>query len=132
MREREMHGMGRKIPLTMTAFFIGSLCVIGLPPTGGFVSKWYLLTGSLNSGQQWAFAVFLTSSLLNAAYFLPFVYKAFFSSPSDEAKWESAKEPPLLTVVPVLITAMGCVLLFFFSGKLYQFADKFVELYVSK
>ncbi len=128
----EMHGMGQKIPLTMTAFFIGSLCVIGLPPTGGFVSKWYLLTGSLNSGQQWAFAVFLTSSLLNAAYFLPFVYKAFFSSPSDEAKWESAKEPPLLTVVPVLITAMGCVLLFFFSGKLYQFADKFVELYVSK
>ena len=43
----QMNGIGRKIPLTMTAFFLGSLCVIGLPPTGGFISKWYLLNGAL-------------------------------------------------------------------------------------
>ena len=128
----EIHGLGRKFPLTMTAFFIGSLCVIGLPPTGGFVSKWYLLTGSLDSAQQWAFAVFLTSSLLNAAYFLPIVYKAFFAAPTDTARLEKAKEPPPLTVVPLFITSAGCVLLFFFSDKLFQFANTFAEMYTAQ
>ena len=128
----EIHGLGRKFPLTMTAFFIGSLCVIGLPPTGGFVSKWYLLTGSLDSAQQWAFAVFLTSSLLNAAYFLPIVYKAFFAAPTDTARLDKAKEPPPLTVVPLFITSAGCLLLFFFSDKLFQFANTFAEMYTAQ
>lgn len=128
----EIHGLGHKFPLTMTAFFIGSLCVIGLPPTGGFVSKWYLLNGSLDSGQQWAFAVFLTSSLLNAAYFLPIVYKAFFATPTDPARRDKAKEPPLLTIVPLFITSAGCVLLFFFSDKLFQFANTFAEMYTAQ
>jgi multicomponent Na+:H+ antiporter subunit D len=128
----EIHGLGRKFPLTMTAFFIGSLCVIGLPPTGGFVSKWYLLTGSLDSAQQWAFAIFLTSSLLNAAYFLPIVYKAFFAAPTDTARLEKAKEPPPLTVVPLFITSAGCVLLFFFSDKLFQFANTFAKMYTAQ
>ena len=128
----EIHGLGRKLPLTMTAFFIGSLCVIGLPPTGGFVSKWYLLNGSLDSAQQWAFAVFLTSSLLNAAYFLPIVYKAFFATPTDPARLDKAKEPPPLTVVPLFITSAGCLLLFFFSDKLFQFANTFAEMYTAQ
>ena len=127
----EIHGIGHKLPLTMTAFFIGSLCVIGLPPTGGFISKWYLLTGSLDSTQQWAFGIFLSSSLLNAAYFLPIVYKAFFAKPSDPARLEKAKEPPLMTVVPLFITAAGCLLLFFFSDNLFQLASNFAELYAS-
>ena len=128
----EIHGLGRKFPLTMTAFFIGSLCVIGLPPTGGFVSKWYLLTGSLDSAQQWAFAIFLTSSLLNAAYFLPIVYKAFFAAPTDTTRLEKAKEPPPLIIVPLFITSAACVLLFFFSGKLFQFANTFAEMYTAQ
>lgn len=128
----EIHGLGRKFPLTMAAFFIGSLCVIGLPPTGGFVSKWYLLTGSLDSAQQWAFAIFLTSSLLNAAYFLPIVYKAFFAAPTDTTRLDKAKEPPLLTIVPLFITSAACVLLFFFSSKLFQFANTFAEMYTAQ
>ena len=128
----EIHGLGRKFPLTMAAVFIGSLCVIGLPPTGGFVSKWYLLTGSLDSAQQWAFAIFLTSSLLNAAYFLPIVYKAFFAAPTDTTRLDKAKEPPPLTIVPLFITSAGCVLLFFFSGKLFQFANTFAEMYTAQ
>ncbi len=127
----EIHGLGHKFPLTMTAFFIGSLCVIGLPPTGGFISKWYLLTGSLSSAQQWAFAVFLSSSLLNAAYFFPVIYKAFFAEPSDPARLVKAKEPPSMTVVPLFITSAGCLLLFFFSGELFRFANIFAELFVS-
>ena len=125
----QIHGIGHKFPLTMTAFFIGSLCVIGLPPTGGFVSKWYLLNGSIDSGQYWAFAVFLTSSLLNAAYFLPIVYKAFFATSTNQALLKKAKEPPPLTVLPLFITSAGCLLLFFFSGKLFQLVNTFTEMY---
>jgi len=125
----QMHGIGRKIPLTMTAFFIGSLCVIGLPPTGGFISKWHLLNGTLDSSQQWAFAIFLISSLLNAAYFLPIIYKSFFAPPSDKAKFEKAAEPSMLMVVPMLITATGCLLVFFFSNTLFQFAEQFLHVY---
>ena len=115
--------MGHKFPLTMTAFVIGSLCVIGLPPTGGFISKWYLLNGSLHSGLHWAFAVFLSSSLLNAAYFLPVVYKAFFAKPTAPTRLEKAKEPPPMTVVPLFITSAGCLLLFFFSNKLFFYNE---------
>ena len=124
-------GIGRRMSLTMAAFTVSSLSLIGIPGTVGFISKWYLLTGSLDSTQQWAFAVFLTSSLLNAAYFLPITYKAFFAKPSDPARLEKAKEPPSLTVVPLYITAAGCLLLFFFSDNLFQLANTFAELYAN-
>ena len=125
----QMNGIGRKIPLTMTAFFLGSLCVIGLPPTGGFISKWYLLNGALDSSQQWAFVIFLISSLLNAAYFLPIAYKAFFAIPSDEVKYNRASEPSILMVIPMLITAAGCLLVFFFSNTMHQFVEQFLNVY---
>ena len=127
----QLNGIGRKMPWTMGAFAIASLSMIGIPPTVGFISKWYLLTGSLSSGQQWAFAVFLSSSLLNAAYFFPVIYKAFFAEPSDPARLVKAKEPPSMTVVPLFITSAGCLLLFFFSGELFRFANTFAELFVS-
>ncbi len=125
----QMNGIGRKTPLTMTAFFLGSLCVIGLPPTGGFISKWYLLNGALDSSQQWAFFIFLISSLLNAAYFLPIVYRAFFALPSDEVIYNKASEPSMLMVIPMLITAAGCLLVFFFSNTMYQFVEQFLNVY---
>ncbi len=80
---RDMVGIGRRMPVTMGAFFVGSLSVIGLPPGGGFVSKWYLLLGAMESGQMLLLAVFLASSLLNAAYFLPITYRAFFCAPEE-------------------------------------------------
>ena len=77
----EMAGIGKRMPITMGAFFIGSLSVVGLPPCGGFISKWYLVLGTLEADQILLLIVLLTSSLLNAAYFFPIVYKAFFCSP---------------------------------------------------
>jgi NADH:ubiquinone oxidoreductase subunit 5 (subunit L)/multisubunit Na+/H+ antiporter MnhA subunit len=60
---------------------------------------------------------------------LPIVYKAFFATPTDPARLDKAKEPPPLTVVPLFITSAGCLLLFFFSDKLFQFANTFAEMY---
>ena len=110
----EMTGIGRRMPVTMFCFLIGSLSVIGIPPTGGFFSKWYLLQGTLQSG-QWAFlVVLLVSSLLNAAYFLPIVYNAFFCPAERNLFGSEVKEAPMACVVPITITAAVSMALFFY------------------
>ena len=110
----EMVGIGRRMPFTMTAFLLGSFSVIGLPPAGGLISKLLMLFGALDAGMSWVVAVYLLSSLLNAAYFLPIAYKAFFCS-EEEALFPKGevKEAPLACFVPPVITAAISVLLFF-------------------
>ncbi len=78
-RVSELRGIGRQMPWTMGAFAIASLSMIGLPPTVGFVSKWYMLSGAMTNGSIIAVAAIIASTLLNAAYLLPIVYHAFFS-----------------------------------------------------
>ena len=109
----QMVGIGRKMPLTMTAFFFGSLSVIGLPPAGGLITKWYMVNGAIQAQMTWVVVVYLISTLLNAAYFLPIVYKAFFCTPEESQFDETQKEPPLFAVLPPVITAIACVILFF-------------------
>ena len=77
----QLDGIGRKMPWTMGAFTVGTLSMIGLPPTAGFISKWYLMTGAWTATQWFAVIVLFLSTLLNAAYFLPIVYRAFFKAP---------------------------------------------------
>lgn len=76
-----MNGMGRLMPVSMTAFTIGALGMIGIPPLAGFLSKWYLGAGGLEVGQPAVIALLAGSSLLNAAYFLPILYRAWFLDP---------------------------------------------------
>jgi len=121
-----MRGLGRKMPFTFIAFFIGSLSVIGLPPTGGFFSKWYLVMGTMEAGHPFVLAVLLTSSLLNAAYFLPIVFDAFFRESDDEADApadattglvgirEKISEAPIWCLAPPVLTATISVALFFY------------------
>ena len=109
----EMTGIGKRMPWTMAAFLVGSLSVIGLPPTGGFISKWYLALGCLQAGSVGLLVVLLVSSLLNAAYFLPIVYRAYFKPPAEAAWAQGRGEGPACAWVPPLITA-GCSLALFF------------------
>lgn len=119
----EMVGIGRRMPVTMVAFFIGSLSVIGLPPTGGFFSKWYLVQGTLQADQWPMLVVLLSSSLLNAAYFFPIVYKAFFCTP-EEAMFENRiEEAPIWCVVPLVVTAAGSIALFFYPTLFLKLAE---------
>jgi multicomponent Na+:H+ antiporter subunit D len=74
----EMDGVGRRMPWTSLAFTVGALGMIGVPPVAGFVSKWYLGLGAADAGSNWVFAVLVASSLLNAAYFLPILHRAWF------------------------------------------------------
>ena len=111
------------MPVTMIAFFIGSLSVIGLPPTGGFFSKWYLVLGTLQADQMPMLIILLTSTLLNAAYFFPIVYKAFFCT-AEEAMYENTiKEAPIWCVAPLVVTAIGSIALFFYPTLFLNLAE---------
>jgi multicomponent Na+:H+ antiporter subunit D len=119
----EMVGIGKKMPVTMIAFLIGSLSVIGLPPTGGFFSKWYLVLGTLQADQMPMLIVLLGSSLLNAAYFLPIVYRAFFCTAEESMFPDTVQEAPVWCVTPLVITAIGSVALFFYPTVFLRLAE---------
>jgi multicomponent Na+:H+ antiporter subunit D len=79
-RVSDCAGVGRRLPLTMGAFAVGSLSLAGIPLFAGFASKWYLLVGSAETTPV-ALAVFLVSGVLTVAYLWPVVYTAFFEVP---------------------------------------------------
>ncbi len=123
----QMVGIGKRMPVTMAAFFIGSLGVIGLPPAGGFISKWNLALGTLEADRISMLVVLLVSSLLNAAYFLPIVYRAFFCTPTESMFPEGVKEAPLWCLIPLSVTAAGSIALFFFPEPVLGLARMFVQ-----
>jgi len=118
----ELEGIGRRMPFTMVAFMIGAFSVIGLPPTGGIISKWYLIKGALQAEYKFVMVVLLVSSFLNIIYLLPIAIKAFFIPKNAGAFHGQVREAPWQCVVPLCITALFSVLLFFFNGPLVELA----------
>ena len=110
----QLDGIGRRMPWTMTAFAIAALSMIGLPPAAGFISKWYMLSGAMASQHWLAVTVIVLSTLLNAGYFLPIVYRAFFVAPPADPHGHPHGEAPLPMVIALTATAAATVLLFFF------------------
>ena len=117
----DMRGLGRVMPITMTAFLIGALTVIGLPPMGGLWSKWFLVIATLEADAFALLAVILGGSLLSAGYLLPPLIKAFFAAPRDGGSGTAAagiKEAPVLCLIAMALTSAGCVALFLFPNTL--------------
>ena len=105
----EMNGVGRRMPWTTMAFTIGAFGMIGAPPIAGFVSKWYLGLGALEAGQDWVIFVLAGSSMLNAAYFLPILHRAWFQEPPDawpEERDFGCKETAWALLLPPVVTAL--------------------------
>ncbi|MEO1199574.1 MAG: proton-conducting transporter membrane subunit [Pseudomonadota bacterium] len=105
----EMRGVGRRMPWTMAAFTLGAFGMIGAPPMAGFFSKWYLASGALEAGQAWVLVVLIVSSLLNAAYFLPVLWTAWFEDPAEA--WPAERfygrfETATTLLVPTVCTAV--------------------------
>jgi len=136
----ELDGLGRKMPITMLAFTIGSLGIIGLPPASGLWSKLLIAQGTLQNGQLWLIAVLMLSTLLNIAYLLQVPLRAFFRAPKSDdghdhdhghdnegeydisssnsmtaAGWQEAPAPSLWAIV---MTASVVILLFFYPSPL--------------
>ncbi len=112
----DLNGMGRKMPLTMAAFTIGALSMIGFPLTVGFVSKWYLALGALDAGMWPLVLVIIISSLLTAVYFGRIIERIYFrdsigaGEDSNQIIGQSGQsEAPMSMVLPTLILAGLCI-----------------------
>lgn len=121
----EMNGLGRRMPWTFGAFALASLSMIGMPPVCGFVSKWYLVNGAMEASQVILLAALLLSTLLNAGYFVPIFYRAFFMAPKPEANIEQYSEAPRVMVIPLCITGAISLLLGLFPGLFHAFIKIF-------
>ncbi|MDP1569997.1 MAG: proton-conducting transporter membrane subunit [Vicinamibacterales bacterium] len=110
----ELDGMGARMPWTMAAFTIAAFGMMGVPPMAGFVTKWYLGLGALEASQPWVIGVLVGSTLLNAAYFLPILHRAWFRRPVTpfpvrrgrlETHW-ALLMPPLVTAAAALFAGL--------------------------
>ncbi len=121
----QLDGLGHRMPFTFAAFFIGSVSIIGLPPMGGAWSKWFLLMGTADAQQWILMGLLLLSSLMNIAYLLPIVGRGFFRPlPAEEASRLPAgtiEESPMTCVIPLSVTAAGCVALFLYADAIHDF-----------
>ena len=108
----ELDGIGRNMPITMAAFFIGAISIIGLPPTAGSWSKLMIAGGSFDSGTMFWALVLMLSTLLNICYLLPIPMRAFLK-PLPEGASTERQEAPFASLCAIVITASLCILLFF-------------------
>ncbi len=121
----QLHGIGRRMPITMAAFTIGALSMIGVPPTGGFVSKWYILAGAFEADNYAALFTLVASTALNAAYFLPIVYVAWFAPESPDSSGPHG-EAPWPSVLALWLTAMLTIAFFLFNEPALELARQLV------
>ncbi len=99
----DMKGIGRTMPLTMAGFVVGGISLIGLPPTAGFISKWYLVLAALEK-DMWPIAILIVlSSLLAVVYVWRVVEVAYFQAPPKRAKGEEVREAPWSMLVPLWV-----------------------------
>ncbi len=116
----EMRGLGRAMPITMAAFFIGALSIIGIPPAGGTWSKWYLGLGTLQADELGLLAVLMISSLLSIGYLLVIPVRAFFSPPDDPESLAGVHEAPAFSLAALVITAIVTLGLFIYPDPVYH------------
>lgn len=125
-RVEELRGIGRKMPVLLWGYTILSLALVGIPPTGGFLSKWYLAQGAVQS-QTGVFrlmgpAVLLVSALLTAGYLFPITMNGFFPGKTqDGSQLPQRKDPPAGMLVPVLLLALAAVLLGVIPGPVTKY-----------
>ncbi len=128
----QLNGIGKKMPWTMAAFALATLSMIGVPPASGFITKWYLVIGSLERNSLVVLTVLLVSSFLNAAYFVPILYKAFFKKENSNSEEKislqdkNLKENPFL-VVPLSLTAIVSVILGLYPDFIVYIAEMVVK-----
>ena len=125
----QLNGIGRTMPITMGAFAVASLSIIGIPPLGGTWSKFHLMMGAAEADQIIYVAVFMLSSLLSAAYLVPVVTRAFLRSPDAKSAGAAAteeggiREAPLPCLIAICATAIGAFALFFYAGDIARLLE---------
>jgi len=119
-----MRGLYRTMPITMAAFTLGAFSIIGVPPTCGFFSKWYLLLGAAQAGQWGFLAALLFSSLVNAILFFRIIELAYFHEAdmphhdSHDSHHSAVKEAPLSMLAPLVVSAAALLIVGLGSGQI--------------
>ena len=125
----DLKGLMRKMPFTMGAFVIGALSIIGVPPTCGFFSKWYLILGGIQAGQYAFVTALLFSSLVNVVLFFRVIEIGYYDSAGSHHGHEHHPEPmdeaPLTMLVPLFIVAAGLILVGLYTGDI---VNRIIEL----
>ena len=119
----KMRGLGRRMPIVFICFLIGTLSIIGIPPLGGSWAKWQLTLGALEADKAWVAWTLIGSSILNVCYLIPISILALMAphgSPEPAAFKKPSGTPPLV-ILPPLLTAIGCFVLFFGVDVIYTF-----------
>jgi len=120
---RDMRGVGRRMPWSMAAFTLCAFGMIGTPPMAGFVSKWYLGVGAVDSDASWVVWLLAASSILNAAYFLPIIRAIWFEAAPEQ--WPKERtfgraETSLMLLLPTLFTAAVALAVGLFASTPYS------------
>ena len=128
----DMRGIGRRMPITMSAFLLGSLSIIGVPPFAGGLSKLFLAFGAGQQDGTFFILVLMASSLLSLGYLMPIVVRAFFARPREKNGTAvdgkiKVTEAPLLMLIPLCITALLTVVLIFFTQDIHDLLDPIVR-----
>lgn len=116
----EIRGIGKQMPVTMGCFAIASISLIGIPPTNGFVSKWYLATGGLAENKLLFVIILLVSAFLTSAYLLPIIITSFF--PGNKEEYEK-DEAPTLMLTPIVIITISIIILGIFPNFLLSLLE---------
>ncbi len=128
-----LQGLFKKMPFTMGGFVIGAISIIGVPPTCGFFSKWYLITGAIQSGQYHFMVALLFSSLVSVVLFFRVIEIGYFEPFSDHHGHDHHPEPmneaPLSMVLPLLIVAAGLILVGLYTGDI---VDHIIRIAIPK
>jgi multicomponent Na+:H+ antiporter subunit D len=120
-----MDGMGRRMPITFGAFSVAALSMIGVPFVCGFVSKWYLVNGAMQADQVVLLVALLGSTILNASYFGPIIYRAFFKKAAEGVDLSHYNEPAPALVAPLVVTSIISVFLGLYPETFLDFVRVF-------
>lgn len=115
----DMHGLGRSMPFTYTAYTIAAISIIGLPPFVGSWSKWFLIDGAISADRLIIALAFLISTILNIVYLMPIAINGFMRKSTYNNR--GIQEAPFAIVMPLCVTAALCLVLFFLLPHVYDF-----------
>ena len=125
----QLRGVGKELPVTLTCFTLASMSLIGVPPTGGFVGKWFLAVGALNPGLGRmglsGVIVLLISAVLTAGYLLPIAISAFFPGKDYDYETPMPPKPPLIMQIPLMLLSLAALLTGVFAGPLVRYFGQF-------
>lgn len=135
----QISGIGKKMPITMFCFSIAAISLVGIPPTNGFVSKWFLGLGALNVGNLFYIIFLLVSAFFTAGYLFPIPVTAFFASskydeeehPLDpevvEGEGDVKIDPPKFMLYPIVLLTVVVVILGIFPNPIISFLEVVVQ-----